>query len=82
MTKHSFLSKIKDAASAGNGKSDATLEKEERNTDKETKQTSKWDALKDDYLLDPKKVRMNQLLKFILTLLSFFSLTFFSQIKI
>ena len=50
------MNKIKDAASAGNGNSDATLEKEQRKTDKETKQTSKWDALKDDYLLDPKKV--------------------------
>ena len=64
MTKHSFLSKIKDAASAGNEKSDATLEKDDRDTDNETKQTSKWDALKDDYLLDPKKVRMNQFLKY------------------
>lgn len=52
MTKHSFLSKIKDAASAGHGgKVD-----DKTDNDTETKQqSSKWDALKDDYLLNPKK---------------------------
>ena len=48
----SFLSKIKDAASAGHGgKVD-----DKADNDTETKQqSSKWDALKDDYLLNPKK---------------------------
>jgi hypothetical protein len=49
------LNKIKSAASTASGdQSGATKEKADQ--DQETKQTAKWDALKDDYLMDSKKV--------------------------
>ena len=57
MTKHGFLDKIKSAATAidtTNGKS----KEKKTNENYENKQaTATWDALKDDFMMKPKKVR-------------------------
>eukprot|EP00980_Cylindrotheca_fusiformis_P029330 scaffold23297_cov132-Cylindrotheca_fusiformis.AAC.8 len=53
-TKHSFLDKIKNAASHAPG-DQKTASKEKAKKTEIFKQTPKWDALKDDYLLNSKK---------------------------
>jgi hypothetical protein len=69
------LNKIKSAASEASGdQSGATKEKADQ--DQETKQPATWNALKDDYLMDSKKVCdliMNRLLDlFVPSLICFF----------
>lgn len=66
MTKHSFLDKIKSAAKSKLSTNDNNSSKNKRQFDsvvgeekpKESKGSSpSWGALKDDYMLNPKKVR-------------------------
>ena len=56
MTKHGFLDKIKAAAGAASSGKGAKKEEGGEKED-EGKNGSNWDALKDDYMLNPKKVR-------------------------
>jgi hypothetical protein len=71
LTKHGFLDKIKAAAKtsqAGDGGDEKTNEREARNqrdsngNKKDIKETgqSSWGALKDDYMLNPKKVSRSE----------------------
>jgi hypothetical protein len=57
LTKHGFLDKIKSAASASSG-DNVVSNKKKGGDDKEKEQPGGWNALKDDYLLNPKKVRI------------------------
>jgi hypothetical protein len=63
MTKHSFLDKIKSAAKTKES-GDYTQKKRRRDEDgdqtnvatQEEKKSSSWNALKDDFMMNPKKV--------------------------
>jgi Rrp15p len=59
MTKHGFLDMIKTAAVANTSTTSTTNTPEDGHPkqDKVKKSTSKWAAVQDDYLLNPKKVR-------------------------
>jgi hypothetical protein len=64
LTKHSFLDKIKNVAkSKVADKSDSKKRpidvEEDGGTQESKSNTPSWGALKDDYMLKPKKVRLN-----------------------
>lgn len=54
LTKHGFLDKIKSAAATMDSKKNE--EKSKVNKSGGDKSTGKWDALKDDFMMKPKKV--------------------------
>jgi hypothetical protein len=56
MTKHGFLDKIKNTAATMDSSKTSVEDKLKSGTDSKEKSTGKWDALKDDFMMKPKKV--------------------------
>jgi hypothetical protein len=71
MTKHGFLDKIKntakskDASLGGDDKKRKNDREERDESSGENKTSSSWSALKDDYLLNPKKVSFNVVMNYV-----------------
>jgi hypothetical protein len=56
MTKHGFLDKIKTTASTIDTSSRKLKDKRMNGDDEKDKESARWNALKDDYMMKPKKV--------------------------
>ena len=57
MTKHGFLDKIKSTGAAIDTTKGKSKDKTTKGKDEKIQATATWDALKDDFMMKPKKVR-------------------------
>ncbi len=57
LTKHTFLDKIKNTAANIDAKKTKVQNKQKADNDAKEDSVGKWDALKDDFMMNPKKVR-------------------------
>lgn len=57
MTKHGFLDKIKSAATAIGATNEKCKDKKTSENYEKKQATATWNALKDDFMMKPKKVR-------------------------
>lgn len=57
LTKHTFLDKIKNTAATIDSNKIKSMDKKKNDADSKEKSAGKWDALKDDFMMNPKKVR-------------------------